>query len=104
MRQKVGVLQPVGGAHTPPLHFMPLPQSSKSALPSHGGGAGTVAVTQLPPRQAPPGQGVPSGFLPLHLPCLRFLQGWHFFLASVSARPTRPSVPPNKEASAVLRE
>src|SRR5829696_8696665 len=48
---------------------------------------GQTGGTQLPPRQSPPGQGVPSGFLALHL-----------------ARPTKPSVPPSKEASAVLRE
>ena len=43
----------------------------------------------------------------LDVPRLRFMYGGHFFyffLASISARPTRPNVPPSSEVSAARRE
>jgi hypothetical protein len=85
----------LSGMHSPLHGFWPLGQP--------GGGA----ATQLPPRQVPPAQGVPSGSVPLHLPFLRFLQGGHFFfffLASVSTSPPRPRAPPTTAASAPRRE
>jgi hypothetical protein len=44
-----------------------------------------------------------SCLLALHLPCLRFLHGGHNFLAVVSARPSKPSVPPSSVLSALRR-
>ncbi len=58
-----------------------------------------VALVQTPLWQVPPAQGVPSGFFPLHLPFLGFLQGGHFFLASVSCG----EVAPVASASPLLR-
>jgi hypothetical protein len=43
-----------------------------------------VGIQHWPFRHVPPMQGVPSGLFFLHLPCLRFLQGGHFFLATAS--------------------
>lgn len=59
----------------------PQPSSPpQTRLPQEGvQGGGEVVGTQLPARQLPPGQATPSGSAPLHLPCLRFLQGGQGF-------------------------
>ena len=94
----------------PPALQMPV-QHAASALqdwasPVHVGW--TVAPLQTPLWQVPPAQGVPSGFFPLHLPFLGFLQGGHFFFLALVSRgevaPMASASPPLRAARARRRE
>jgi hypothetical protein len=86
----------------PPVsrHAQPGPQDLGVHRP-----AGQVDDRQRPFRHVPPGHSVPFSFLlGLHLPRLRFLQGGQRFLAVVSARLSKLSVPPSSVPSAARRE
>ena len=80
--------------HVPQLPPQP---SSPQTLPAQDGVQIVVDEVgmQLPARQLPPGQAAPSGFLPLHLPCLRVIQGEQdfcllpFFLLACASAPRR---------------
>ena len=70
---------PRQGAHTPVSVWQnSLATQSKSVRHGIGiglGVGGTGLATQRPPLHDPPAHAVPSGFFPLHVPCLRFLHG-----------------------------
>src|SRR5215218_9146796 len=65
--------------------------------------AGGAAAPQCPLWQAPPAQAVPLGTF-LHLPCLRFVQGGHRFLAAAPSIEAAPRAPPSAAATARRRE
>src|SRR5215212_3209152 len=76
-------------------------------------GSAVAAATQRPLRHVPAVHTVPSGSVPLHVPCVRFVQGGHgFFLrccflalpSSVpNAAPTKAPSPPPVNARPKLR-
>lgn len=97
-----------GDAHSPPLHFLPLPQSVRSgretALQTPSGLQACV-VQALPSSQSTAEQQLVLGmhFLPhFRVPPLHvflFLCFFLRFLASLSARPIRRANPPNQARS-----